>query len=81
VQPPLAPSVTSPRRPVDAADTSKERLTDRIRDGRVHFRVADWWQEFYAQLTAEECEPVFNPAGVRVGQKWSSRALGMRFST
>lgn len=49
----------------------KQRLADRIRDGRVHFPVADWCgEEFFAQLTAEEATPIFNPAGVRVGQKW-----------
>ena len=49
----------------------KQRLADYIRDGRVHFPVADWCSdEFFAQLTAEEAHPVFNPAGVRVGQKW-----------
>jgi phage terminase large subunit GpA-like protein len=52
-------------------DAGKQRLSDRIRDGRVHFPIADWCSdEFFAQLTAETCEPVFNPAGVRVGQKW-----------
>jgi phage terminase large subunit GpA-like protein len=49
----------------------KERLLDRIADGRVHFPVAEWAsKEFFEQLTAEEMKPVFNPAGVRVGQKW-----------
>ena len=49
----------------------KQRLADRITDGRVHFPEADWChEEFFAQLTAETAEPVFNPAGVRVGQKW-----------
>jgi phage terminase large subunit GpA-like protein len=49
----------------------KQRLADRIADGRVHFPRADWChEEFFAQLTAETAEPLFNPAGVRVGQKW-----------
>jgi phage terminase large subunit GpA-like protein len=49
----------------------KQRLADRIADGRVHFPEADWChEEFFAQLTAESAEPVFNPRGVRVGQKW-----------
>jgi phage terminase large subunit GpA-like protein len=49
----------------------KQRLADRIADGRVHFPRADWCgEEFFAQLTAESAEPLFNPRGVRVGQKW-----------
>lgn len=49
----------------------KQRLADRIGDGRLHFPIADWChEEFFAQLTSETAEPVFNPAGVRVGQKW-----------
>lgn len=51
--------------------TCKQRLADRIADKRVHFPKAEWCgEEFFAQLTAEEATPVFNPAGVRVGQKW-----------
>jgi phage terminase large subunit GpA-like protein len=54
-----------------ATDLCKQRIADRVRDGRIHFPIADWCsEEFFAQLTAEACEPVFNPAGVRVGQKW-----------
>ncbi len=49
----------------------KQRLADRIADGRVHFPVADWCDpEFFEQLTSERAEPIFNPRGVRVGQKW-----------
>jgi phage terminase large subunit GpA-like protein len=49
----------------------KQRLADRIEEGRLHFPVADWChEEFFAQLTAEAAAPIFNPAGVRVGQKW-----------
>jgi phage terminase large subunit GpA-like protein len=49
----------------------KQRLADRIKDGRLHFPRADWCnEEFFAQLCAEEATPIFNPAGVRVGQKW-----------
>jgi phage terminase large subunit GpA-like protein len=49
----------------------KQRLADRIQDGRLHFPVAEWChEEFFAQLTAEAAAPIFNPAGVRVGQKW-----------
>jgi phage terminase large subunit GpA-like protein len=54
-----------------ATDTGKQRIADRVQDGRIHFPVADWCsEEFFAQLTAEACDPIFNPAGVRVGQKW-----------
>jgi phage terminase large subunit GpA-like protein len=54
-----------------ATDLGKQRVADRVADGRLHFPVADWCgEEFFAQLTAETCEPIFNPAGVRVGQKW-----------
>jgi len=50
---------------------AKQRLADLISDNRLHFPVADWChEEFFAQLTAEAAEPVFNPRGVRVGQKW-----------
>lgn len=49
----------------------KQRLFDYIADGRVHFPRAEWaGKEFFEQLTAEEMRPVFNPAGVRVGEKW-----------
>jgi phage terminase large subunit GpA-like protein len=49
----------------------KQRLADRIADERIHFPDADWCdEEFFAQLTAESAEPLFNPRGVRVGQKW-----------
>lgn len=49
----------------------KQRLADHVADGRLHFPRADWCNdEFFAQLTAEAAEPIFNPAGVRVGQKW-----------
>jgi phage terminase large subunit GpA-like protein len=54
-----------------ATDLGKQRVAERVADQRVHFPVADWCgEEFFNQLTAETCEPVFNPAGVRVGQKW-----------
>jgi phage terminase large subunit GpA-like protein len=56
------------------ANASKQRLADRIQDGRLHFPVADWCrEEFFEQLSAEEAAPIFNPAGVRVGQKWIKR--------
>ena len=52
----------------------KQRLADLIADGRLHFPVADWCHdEFFAQLTAETATPIFNPAGVRVGQKWEKQ--------
>ena len=52
-------------------DLGKQRVADRVADRRLHFPVADWCgEEFFNQLTAETCEPIFNPAGVRVGQKW-----------
>jgi phage terminase large subunit GpA-like protein len=54
------------------ADVGKQRVADRVREGRIHFPVADWCsEEFFDQLTAETCEPIFNPAGIRVGQRWT----------
>ncbi len=49
----------------------KQRVADRISDGRLHFPTADFCnEEFFAQLTAEEAKPLFSPKGVRIGQKW-----------
>jgi phage terminase large subunit GpA-like protein len=54
-----------------STDVGKQRLADRVADGRIHFPVAPWCsEEFFSQLTAETCEPIVNPAGIRVGQKW-----------
>ncbi len=49
----------------------KQRVADRISDGRLHFPTADFCnEEFFAQLTAEEAKPLFSPKGVRIGQRW-----------
>jgi phage terminase large subunit GpA-like protein len=63
------------RRPVSLVlvntGACKQRIADLIADQRLHFPTADWCdEEFFAQLTAETATPIFNPAGVRVGQKW-----------
>lgn len=66
-------SPNRPGVPLVLIDTNvgKLRVADRVKDGRIHFPRADWCsEEFFAQLTAEVCEPMFNPAGIRVGQKW-----------
>jgi phage terminase large subunit GpA-like protein len=50
---------------------AKQRIADRIQDGRMHFPISEWCtEEFFAQLLAEVCQPVLNVARVRVGQRW-----------
>jgi phage terminase large subunit GpA-like protein len=68
-------SATGLRRgvPLVLVDTNvgKQRVADRVREHRLHFPVADWaHEEFFEQLVAEEAQPIWNPAGIRVGQKW-----------
>ena len=52
-------------------NVGKQRVADRVHEHRLHFPVADWaHEEFFEQLVAEEARPIWDPAGIRVGQKW-----------
>jgi phage terminase large subunit GpA-like protein len=65
------------RQPIRSLSSAcKQRLADLVADQRLHFPVADWChEEFFAQLTAETSTPIFNPAGVRVGQRWEKQRV------